>query len=413
MNILVINHYAGSPKYGMEFRHYYIAREWLKLGHRITIIGAGFSHLRSSQPLTDRNFSKEDIDGITYLWVKTPRYSCAGAKRIVNMITFISKLFWYKSRILQQSKPDIVIASSTYPLDIYPAYLIAKKSKAKLVFELHDMWPLSPIVIGGYSKFHPFIWSMQKAENFACRKSSAYISLLSNAKDYLVQHGLNTNKFFYVPNGFSIDDVNLPRLELADNHESLLNKLKQKEQALIIGYAGGHEPSNALENLISAAVHFSKLSHLSFVLVGSGSQREKLMSKVITNNQNNVFFIPQVSKAEIPCLLSHFDILYAGGVSSILHSYGTSFNKLTDYMLAAKPIIFAVDEPNSLVETVGCGIQIPAENENELVIAIRTLLNLSSDERLKMGLKGRDFAMNELNYTKLSKRFIEILESIS
>ena len=30
MNILYINHYAGSMKHGMEFRPYYLSREWIK-----------------------------------------------------------------------------------------------------------------------------------------------------------------------------------------------------------------------------------------------------------------------------------------------------------------------------------------------------------------------------------------------
>ncbi len=50
MNILLINHYAGSPRYGMEYRPYYLAREWVRLGHRVTIVAASYSHLRIEQP---------------------------------------------------------------------------------------------------------------------------------------------------------------------------------------------------------------------------------------------------------------------------------------------------------------------------------------------------------------------------
>ena len=46
MNILYIDHYAGSLQMGMEFRPYYFAREWAKMGHRVRIVSASFSHLR-------------------------------------------------------------------------------------------------------------------------------------------------------------------------------------------------------------------------------------------------------------------------------------------------------------------------------------------------------------------------------
>ena len=47
MNILYIDHYAGSPDMGMEFRPYYLAREWIKMGHQVTIVAGDYSHLRS------------------------------------------------------------------------------------------------------------------------------------------------------------------------------------------------------------------------------------------------------------------------------------------------------------------------------------------------------------------------------
>ena len=30
MNILYIEHYAGSPEMGMEFRPYYLSKEWIR-----------------------------------------------------------------------------------------------------------------------------------------------------------------------------------------------------------------------------------------------------------------------------------------------------------------------------------------------------------------------------------------------
>ncbi len=35
---------------GMEYRPYYLAREWVRAGHRVQIVAASFSHVRALQP---------------------------------------------------------------------------------------------------------------------------------------------------------------------------------------------------------------------------------------------------------------------------------------------------------------------------------------------------------------------------
>ena len=72
MNILLINHYAGSPRHGMEYRPYYLAREWVRAGHRVQIVAASQSHVRSRQPQVGAIPVDELIDGIAYRWWPTP-----------------------------------------------------------------------------------------------------------------------------------------------------------------------------------------------------------------------------------------------------------------------------------------------------------------------------------------------------
>jgi len=50
MKILLLNHYAGNKELGMEFRPYFLAKVWLKLGHDVTVVGSSFSHVRGRQP---------------------------------------------------------------------------------------------------------------------------------------------------------------------------------------------------------------------------------------------------------------------------------------------------------------------------------------------------------------------------
>lgn len=409
MNILYINHYAGGPKYGMEFRPYYLAKEWKKQGHKVTIIGADYSHLRTKQPDVKKDFTEEQIDGIKYIWLKTPKYKSSGVKRIINMLTFVYKLFRYKRRIAKLTYPNVVIASSTYPLDIYPAHKISQFNKAKLIFELHDMWPLSPMIIGGYSKNHPFIKIIQAAENYSCIHCNGYISLLGNAEEYLIEKGLKKGKFVHIPNGFYENDWKSETIsmELPLEHYNLLNKLKA-EGKIILGYSGGHAPSNALETLLEAAKNTNPNS-LAYVLVGNGISKESLIKSAKKYNLNNIYFLPPVQKNEIPSLLQYFDFTIVVGLKNKLHYYGTSFNKVPDYMLAGKPIIFSIDEPNSIVEKVGCGIKTQAENIDEIVKAIEKLSTMSVESRTEMGNTGKEYASKELNYSTLAIKAIDAI----
>src|SRR5688500_14922263 len=112
MNILYINHYAGSIYHGMEYRPYYLAREWIKLGHNITIIAANNSHIRNKNIIIPKpeNYLTEYIDGIKYIWCKTPEYSGNGVKRVINIFAFLVKVRKLVPQLLQDITPDLVIA---------------------------------------------------------------------------------------------------------------------------------------------------------------------------------------------------------------------------------------------------------------------------------------------------------------
>ncbi|WP_256183608.1 glycosyltransferase [Extibacter muris] len=126
--ILLINHYAGSNNMGMDFRPYYLGKEWIKRGYRVKILAADYSHLRRENPKVTKDFQKEIVDEIEYYWIKTTSYKGNGVKRASTMLQFISKLCLGAKRIAKVMQPDVIITASTYPLDIYAANLIKKYS---------------------------------------------------------------------------------------------------------------------------------------------------------------------------------------------------------------------------------------------------------------------------------------------
>ena len=405
MNILYIFHYAGSPEYGMSFRPYYMAREWVKQGHNVTIIASSFSHLRQKNPTVLKDFQEEMVDGIRYVWLKGNEYGGSTA-RIRNIVSYVWKLQRNAKKIAKLVKPDLVIASSTYPLDNVPAHRIAKVVGAKHCYEAHDIWPLSPMEIGGYSKWHPFIMVMQWAENFACRKADKVISLLWNSEQHYKECGLKDGHFACIPNGFASDewDPKASSQSLPDEHENLFRSLKGK---IVVGFAGGFAASGALTTLIEAANILKDNDGIHFVLVGKGPEKENYQKLISHLGLNNVHLLPTVPKKMVPAVVAHFDVAFIGGVHSVLHQYGTSANKLTDYMLAGKPIVQAIDEPGSVVERVGCGIQVEAENPQLTAQAICKISEMPTSNRLQMGNKGKEYTFNNLDWSILSKRFLD------
>ncbi len=397
MNILLINHYAGSDKMGMEFRPYYLAREWVKDGHKVTIVGATYSHLRKIQPLKT---GAESIDGINYFWLWANKYKGNGALRLLSMIVFISQLLVCSLFFAWFKKPDVVIASSTYPLDIFPSWAIARISGAKLVFEIHDLWPMSPMELGKMSKTHPFIMLMRAGEWFAYKFSDHIISMLPGAYKHLEKDGVSKEKITYVPNG--IIESTLEVEEIPESLQKILSKLK-KEKKFIIGYAGSIGAANPL-NTIMAALKDLKNENVAMVVVGGGP--ELAVVKEESKKLKNIYFHDKISKKEVSQFLDKVSAAYIEFSDSPLYQFGVSANKIFDYMLASKPIIQVLDSPYDLIKEANCGITIRPKEKNELVEAIHKLLAISPEKLTNMGKNGRSYALQRHNYQHLAREFL-------
>jgi glycosyltransferase involved in cell wall biosynthesis len=408
MNILLINHYAGSVRHGMEYRPYYLAREWVRLGHRVTIVASSESHIRSQAPaLGGTARLRETIDGIDYVWLATPPYRGNGAARVRNMLAFVLRLWREGPQLAAALAPDVVIASSTYPLDIWPAHRIARRAGARLLFELHDLWPLSPMELGGHSRWHPFIMLLQAAENFACRRADAVVSILPRVREHLEAHGMAPDKLHLVPNGVDPDEWQDGRRADAALPPALGQTLDalHTQGKFVVGYAGTHGISNALGTLLEAAARLQG-SPVAVVLVGSGPEKPALLRRAAELGLANVHFFDPVPKAQVPALLRRFDLAYIGWRRQPLYRFGISPNKLIDYMMAARPVLHAVEAGNNPVADAGCGLTVAPEDPQAVADGILALQALGRDGRAALGQRGRAFALANHTYPVLGQRFL-------
>ncbi len=436
MNILYLNHYAGSPALGMEYRPFYLAREWVRAGHRVQIVAADYSHVRARQPQA----GDEMIDGIAYRWLPTPPYQGNGAGRVWNIWRFLSQLWAQSQRLVREFKPDVVIASSTYPMDIWVARRIARISRgsrersaeptsgptanptsgrslqrtrgrgagALLVFEVHDLWPLSPIELSGMSPRHPFIRFCQLAEDAAYRDADVVVSMLPKVQGHMAAHGLDLNKLHIVPNGISLDEWTGTPPPLRDDLARLIADQRAAGRT-VVGYAGSMGLPNALDVLLDAAV-LLKSEPIAIVMVGDGHERARLAQRVADEGLTYVSLLPPIPKAMIPSLLARIDIAYIGWQRVPIYRFGIAPNKLMDYMMAGCTVLHSVEAGNDPVAESGCGLTVPPESPEAVAAGLRSLAALPAAERRAMGQRGQAFVRAHHTYPVLAARFLAAMQ---
>ena len=403
MNIWIINETIGSRIHGMVFRPYYFAKEFVKLGHKVTIFSGSYTHIFSKLPEVEGFSTTENIDGIDYCWIKTPKYGKSQSLgRILNAFTFVAKMFLLRKK--RFGKPDAVIITSPTPFSILNGYWIKKKTGAKLIFEVRDIWPLTLTEIGRLTDRHPFIRFTQFFENFSYKKSDKVVSVLPNAFEHMKDHGLDAERFVSIPNGIDLEEVKT----ISPLPEETLAKIPRDK--FIVTYAGKFGISNNLTSLLEAAETLKTNEKILFLLVGNGPEKENYIKIISDKGLSNVLILDPVPKSSVQSLLATSNVCYIGLTKSPLFRFGVSPNKLFDYLYSGKPIIYAIEAANDIVAEANCGISIKSENAEEIVNAVLTLYGKTPEELAEMGKRGHDYVIANHSYSELAKKYLEILK---
>ena len=129
-------------------RTYEHAREWVKLGHKVTIItGApNFPEGKVFDGFSNRWYSKAILDGIEVRRVKTYITANEGfAKRILDFMSFMVTSFFAG---LFVKKPDVIIGTSPQFFTAISAWALSAVRFKPFIFELRDIWPASITAVG-------------------------------------------------------------------------------------------------------------------------------------------------------------------------------------------------------------------------------------------------------------------------
>ena len=403
-NLIILNHNAGSPYHGPNFRSYYTAKYLQKLGWTVTIISSSFAHKYYSLPKVTKSISEEYIDGIHYLWVRTKSFS--GYKgRLFNYLQFCSKLLLL-SPYLNDAKPDALICSSPPPLLAFPAYCISRYLSIPMVFEVRDLWPLGIVEMKGLSHNHPVVMIMALAEKIAYKYADAIACVLPGAEPYMQSKGLAEGKFNYIPNGIDLElESSFKKYSISESFCSLIPK-----EGLIVGFVGSIGESCGLNYLIQAA-NLVKDHKIFFIIVGEGSYKNKLIE--MARELDNVIFLDAVPKNSVQFILRKFDVCYLeGSYEEMFVKYGVNPNKAYDYMLAAKPILNTLQAYNDIVKEGDCGISVDSENPKAIAEAVINFKNMSPYRRKNLGQNGLKHVCENYNYQIIASKYADLIVSL-
>ena len=394
-----VSQYAGGPGVGMQYRQFQLAKELNEQGHQAIVISGSFSHLYRNPPLIKRSGERNTLDGVDYVWVKNPVYQKSiSIGRFWNMLVFAYNILRLDVRSLPT--PDAVVISSPSMLPIVAALKWKRRFKCKVFFEVRDIWPLTLQELGNLSRYHPLVLFMRYFECLAYRKSDLVVSLLPNASKHYEEGGMPAKNFRYLPNGVESD---ISEVQETSNWPASIAPTD-----FVVGYGGSIGKANALRYLIDAAHLLKEEKSIHFVCVGKGDQLDALKHQA--SGLSNVHFLPPVEKREFLAMLKKFTLCYIGLERESLFRFGVSPNKLFDYMLAKRPVLYAIDSGNKPVNEANCGWSVDAANPQLIANSIREAAKTNRAELDRMGENGYRFVMENHTYTHLAKQLVSFIE---
>ncbi len=409
-NVWIINQYITSPEINGEgYRHYYIA-DYLKKSTDFNpvLVTGSFAHAPCRHNRFRGLFKFVD-KGVPTIILKINKYKeSGGLGRVFNWLLFSINLFILPFLSKKRApRPDVIILSS---LPIIPvinlAFFKIIYPKCKLVFEIRDLWPLSAIEFGGYSKRNPFIKFLSFLEKRAYSSSDLIISVLPRADIHIEKIlGHKNFKYEWISNGYSLLEDN-PNQEL----KNILD-VQIEENNFNIAYAGTLVVANPLDTIIKV-VKTSKQDNLKLYILGSGPEKERL--EKLSAGSSKIIFLNKIHKKYVASFLKKMDLLFMGkgGKNSEVYKYGTSQLKTFDYFNAKKPIIQALDSLENPVTYSGAGYVVEPDNENELKEKINYFYHLSDVQLECYGEKGYNYLINNCTYTIINKEFHKALDSL-
>ena len=402
MRIAYVCHYFVPEPAAPAARVHEFARAWVHAGHEVTVITTFPNHPLGRIPPAYRGrwWATEHLDGIRVLrnWLYAVPNRGVGRRGLDHLSFMLTALVFGLPRL---GRVDVVVASSPTLFSALSAWLMARIRRVPFVLEVRDLWP-EAIVGLGLMRPGPAVWLLEGLARFLYRQAALVVVVTQAFADRLAEQGVPRRKLAVIANGADT------RLFSPEADRSCPRTALGLDEKFVVAYIGSHGLSHGLGAVLDAA---SRQPDVTYLLVGDGADRERLLAERDQRGLRNVVMRASVDKAHVPGLYAAADVcLVPLRDVPIFDAFVPS--KLFEMLAAGRPIIGAVrGEARDILTRSGGALLVEPERGDQLAEAVDRL-RADPDLRAELARTGRAFAVQHYDRDTLAAEYLELLGNV-
>jgi glycosyltransferase involved in cell wall biosynthesis len=185
------------------------------------------------------------------------------------------------------------------------------------------------------------------------------------------------------------------------------------ESRFLVCYIGTMGMAHGLETLLDAAARLqSEDPNVLFLLIGEGSEKERIQSLAQSRGLTNVRFLDQQPRENIPSFISASDLCLV--LLKKTDVFKTVIpTKMLEFMSCARPVILGVEgQAQQILEDAGGGLVIEPENADALAAAI-TQLDHNRELAKRLGEQGRAYILQKFSRASTAQKYVTVLREVA
>ena len=406
MKILILTQYFPPEIGAPQNRLFELALRMRKNGVEVTVLTAmpNYPKMVIHPGYKNKRYCYEEIEGIpvhrSSIYVSTNR---SFVKRLLNYFSFVFSSWFIRKKINGQF--DFILCESP-PLFLgLSAVMLCRHFKARLIFNVSDLWPESAEKLGLVN--NKLLLKVSYQLEAYLYKSASLITGQTQGIVKNISSRFPAKKVYWLPNGVDIDYYNPDQYS---RNWRIQHDFKSDD--LLFLYAGIIGHAQGLDVILEVAKLLKGKSHCKFILMGDGPERKRLIEKSKQLDLDNVIFKMPVTKMEMPDILASCDATIIP-LKKLDIFKGAIPSKIFESLAMKKPILLGVDgEARELfIEEGKCGLYFMPEDSNDLSNAICAIIN--EPEILKQfGENARKYVGLKFNRDKIAAELLNELNSL-